>query len=109
MIFTIEFIRMFSLGLYYAGPILLFLILLIVVLGLRIGHREGWSRSDALYFSFITATTVGYGDFSPQTNIGKFTAIIIAFLGLIMTGIVVALGVKAGSVAFHEIYNSALS
>ena len=26
---------------------------------------EGWSYSDALYFCFITLTTVGFGDFVP--------------------------------------------
>ncbi len=40
---------------------------------------------DALYFSVITLTTVGYGDFSPQTNLGKiFTmAYIITGIGII--------------------------
>lgn len=28
---------------------------------------------DALYFSVITLTTIGYGDFSPQTDIGKYS------------------------------------
>jgi hypothetical protein len=31
---------------------------------------------DALYFSVVTLTTVGYGDFAPQTDLGKlFTAV----------------------------------
>ncbi len=40
---------------------------------------------DALYFSVITLTTVGYGDFTPQTNLGKiFTmAYIITGIGII--------------------------
>ena len=32
---------------------------------------EGWSHFDALYFSFITLTTIGYGDFSPSTVTGR--------------------------------------
>ncbi|MGB0274342.1 MAG: potassium channel family protein [Flavobacteriaceae bacterium] len=32
---------------------------------------EGWSWLDSLYFSVITLTTIGYGDFSPQTDLGK--------------------------------------
>ena len=59
MEFTIEFVRMFAIGLFYAAPILLFLIVLIVILGQRVGRHENWNRMDALYFSFITATTVG--------------------------------------------------
>jgi len=34
---------------------------------------------------------------------GKFTAIGIAIIGLVLTGIVVAIGVKAAQVAFEEI------
>ena len=39
---------------------------------------EGWSWLDSLYFSVITLTTIGYGDFSPQTDLGKmFTSVYI--------------------------------
>ena len=31
--------------------------------------QEGWSYHDALYFCFITLTTVGFGDFVPGKNI----------------------------------------
>ena len=43
---------------------------------------EGWSYLDALYFSVITLTTVGYGDFSPVTPLGKIMAMLYIFLGL---------------------------
>ncbi len=37
---------------------------------------------DALYFSVITLTTVGYGDISPQTDIGKLFTIVYILVGL---------------------------
>ena len=48
---------------------------------------EGWSWLDSLYFSMITLTTIGYGDFSPATNPGKIFTIfyIIIGIGLILT------------------------
>jgi voltage-gated potassium channel len=30
-------------------------------------HFEDWTVIEALYFSVVTLTTVGYGDFSPTT------------------------------------------
>lgn len=43
---------------------------------------EGWGWLDALYFSVITISTVGYGDFSPQTAIGKGFTIFYILVGL---------------------------
>ncbi len=43
---------------------------------------EGWSVVDSVYFSVITLTTVGYGDFSPQTTVGKVFTIVYVLIGL---------------------------
>ncbi len=45
-------------------------------------YLEGWGYIDSLYFSVITLTTVGYGDFSPQTTGGKIFTIFYIFIGL---------------------------
>ena len=39
---------------------------------------EGWTLFESFYFVTMTATTVGYGDFTPMTSIGKFLTIIFA-------------------------------
>jgi potassium channel subfamily K, other eukaryote len=43
--------------------------------GLIMGRLEGWHWTDALYFSVITAGTLGFGDFSPRTRAGRIWAI----------------------------------
>ena len=43
---------------------------------------EKWSYLDALYFSAATMTTVGYGDITPHTVIGKIFTIIYVFTGV---------------------------
>ena len=45
-------------------------------------YIEGWSWLDALYFSTITLTTIGYGDFSPVTDLGKVFTIIYIIIGV---------------------------
>ena len=47
------------------------------------------SFPDALYWSLVTVSTVGYGDHYPTTVIGKFTAVFLMFFGIgIFAGIV---------------------
>ncbi|KYG37989.1 transporter [Bacillus gaemokensis] len=43
---------------------------------------EGLRIIDALYFSVVTLTTVGYGDFSPQTDFGKIFTIFYICIGI---------------------------
>jgi len=76
------------------------LLVVIVILGHLIGIREGWSTADSIYYAFITATTVGYGDFHPKKRASKTLAIVISFVGLVLTGIVVALALHAAEHAF---------
>jgi len=42
---------------------------------------EGWSLSDSLYFMIVTATTVGYGDLSPATELGRIFTCAYALIG----------------------------
>lgn len=45
-------------------------------------YVEGWGFIDATYFSVMTISTVGYGDFSPHTIIGKIFTICYVLIGL---------------------------
>ena len=104
MEFTFTFIKIFTIALYFLSPLLLFLIFLIAILGYTIGRMENWTVLDSLYYAFITATTVGYGDFHPLSNRAKMIAIVIALTGLLCTGVIVAAGLKAAEVAFANSY-----
>lgn len=104
MDFTLQFLRIFFLDLGYAAPLLISLLVLIGVIGWLIGWIEGWSPGDALYHAFINATTVGYGDFRPAHGRSKILAILLAFTGLVFTGMVVAIALHAANIAFGEVY-----
>lgn len=101
--FTVVFVKQFFFGMGLTAPILVFLALVIIVIGLLVGRREGWSRLDALYWAFITATTVGYGDFHPTKRGSRVLAVLTGFLGLILSGIIVAVAVAATTKALGTI------
>lgn len=54
----------------HGAPLFLGLGLIIGALAITIGRREGWSVADSLYFEFITATTVGYGESKTDPRLG---------------------------------------
>jgi voltage-gated potassium channel len=73
---------------------LLYLVMLTLITGTLFYHSvEGWSLLDSFYFSVITLSTVGYGDFTPKTDVGKIFTVMYIFLGLgIIIGFVTPIG-----------------
>ena len=81
-------------GLAVVWPIFSALLVLMVVLGIAIGFIEGWPMLDGLYFAFVSGLTIGYGDLVPKTTLSRALAICIGFTGILLTGLVAAIGVQ---------------
>jgi len=47
--------------------------------------------SDALYWSIVTATSIGYGDVTPTTTTGRILAALLGTMGVITVGIIAGL------------------
>jgi voltage-gated potassium channel Kch len=63
--------------------ILLSLAITVVILGTVVFHLlEKWSWIDSFYFTVITLATVGYGDLTPTTPVGKLVAVIFVISGV---------------------------
>ncbi len=82
-------------AIHVTWPVLSVLLAIQLALGLLIGFVEGWSLGDAVYFTFITGLTIGYGDLVPKQALSRALAIGIGFLGLFVTGVIAAIAVHA--------------
>ncbi|KAK8045256.1 hypothetical protein PG993_005280 [Apiospora rasikravindrae] len=51
--------------------------------------EDGWDYLDAVYWADITLFTVGYGDFSPLSTLGRALLIPYALVGVISLGLVI--------------------
>lgn len=83
----------------------MFVVLLVVCLGTLMFMVEGPSADSAfnnvpnsIYWAVVTLTTVGYGDITPVTTLGRFLSVIIMLLGYtvlaVPTGIISAEMIK---------------
>ena len=104
MEFAFKYIHYFGVHLMLGWPILALLTLIIALLGLVVGRLESWSRFDSIYWTFITATTVGYGDFRPLRRFSRVISILTALLGVTLTGILVALAVNAVTLSLKDLH-----
>lgn len=49
-------------------------------------YLEKMSFQDAVWWSFVTTTTVGYGDLSPVTGLGRIVAAVLMLVGIGLIG-----------------------
>ena len=82
-------------AIHVTWPVLSALLAIQLALGLLTGFLEGWPLADAVYFTFITGLTIGYGDLVPRQTLTRVLAIGIGFFGLFVTGVIAAIAVHA--------------
>jgi Ion channel len=82
-------------GMKLVWPILTGLLGVMVALGIVIGLLEDWSLLDAIYFAFVSGLTIGYGDLVPTRPLSRVLAIGIGLTGVLLMGLIVAIGVRA--------------
>jgi hypothetical protein len=81
--------------LHVVWPVLFGIFASQLALGLLIAWIERWSLGDGVYFTFVTGLTIGYGDLVPHQPMSRFLAILVGFLGTVLTGLIAAIAVRA--------------
>jgi len=82
-------------GLQIIWPVLSVMMALIAGIGAVVGLIEGWGVWHGLYFGFITALTIGYGDLVPTHPVTQFLAVLAGFTGIGMVALLAGLSVRA--------------
>jgi len=76
-------------------PILSGLLAVKLGLGVIVGLLENWGGWQGIYFACVTGLTIGYGDLVPTMATTKVLAVAIGICGIVFTGLIVALAVRA--------------
>ncbi|EEF39493.1 Calcium-activated outward-rectifying potassium channel, putative [Ricinus communis] len=56
----------------------------------QIDGKKTYGPLDAMYFSVVTMTTVGYGDLVPHSTLAKLLACVYVFIGMAFVGIILS-------------------
>jgi len=88
--------------LHFVRGVLFILLLILVAAALILAHAEHLAVFEALYLTFITALTVGYGDIAPVSTMGRTATIVIGVVGVVLMGLIVAVATRALKLAVEE-------
>ncbi|PPQ88573.1 hypothetical protein CVT25_009953 [Psilocybe cyanescens] len=69
-------------------------------------HTENWAFGSAVYFCFVSFTTVGYGDFAPKTPAGRSIFVVWALLGVGTMTILISILAEAYSSRYKSMIKS---
>ncbi|MCI5130646.1 MAG: two pore domain potassium channel family protein [Candidatus Electrothrix sp. EH2] len=76
------------------SPLQVFILYILLILACALAYcflpgifSKPMGGLDSFYFSVVTITTLGYGDFLPISGLGKFIAASEAFLGVVLLGV----------------------
>lgn len=89
-------------GLKVVWPILSVLIGTMLATGLVVCELENWPQGDGIYFAFVSGLTIGYGDLVPRHPVSRALAVMIGFVGILLIGLVTAVGVRALDSAWQQ-------
>ena len=95
MISVLKFFKIYFSLLVSAIQVLIALLVTVVILGAVMSIVEKIDFWNAQYLSFVTALTIGYGDLTPHTPFGKVISIMLAIIGMVFMGIMIAAAIKS--------------
>jgi len=89
-------------AIWHVRAVILVLIALIIAGAGAVTLVEKMPFADTLYFAFVTGLTIGYGDIVLHSPFGRLVSILIGLIGILFTGLLVAVLVYAIRESFEE-------
>ena len=82
--------------------------------GMVMARIEGWKWTDSVYYSIITGSTIGFGDFFPKTPMGRtwgifFIPLAVAAAGDVLGNVASSLVERRQSKVFKNLMNREIS
>jgi voltage-gated potassium channel len=87
----LTFMRFFAHAAWTVRGVLIALLLLLLSGAMVISKVEQLHFGQSVYFAFITALSVGYGDIVASTVAGKVASVAIGLVGMVFVGLTVAI------------------
>ena len=95
MIVLADFTSRFFRVIWHIKAVILFLLALVVAGAAGLNFVGKVPFGDALYFACVTGLTIAYGDIVAKTPFGRLLALGIGLVGILFTGLMVAVLVLA--------------
>ena len=100
-----DFVGHFFRYAWFVREVLVGLAVLLSLGAVAISYLENIPLGEAFYFAFITGLSIGYGDITPKTGLGRLVSVGIGMTGMIFTGMTVAVATRALADATRERIN----
>lgn len=91
----VEFFSSFMRYSSYVREVFVALLLILLLGAVLLWRLESLSFGDAVYFTMITGLTIGYGDITPETPLGKLISVGIGLVGMVIVGLIIAIATRA--------------
>jgi hypothetical protein len=101
-----SFTRHFFRVIWHVKIVILMLVALMVAGAGAVTLVEKMPFGNSLYFAFVTGLTIGYGDIVVKTSFGRLVALLIGFVGILFTGLMIAVLVLAVRESYEESKNN---
>ncbi|MGI9470984.1 MAG: potassium channel family protein [Rubripirellula sp.] len=70
-------------------------LIIVTLLGVALSYLEDLDMGEGIYFAYITGLSIGYGDITATSTLGRILCVVTGMVGMMFTGMTVAVANRA--------------